>query len=168
MKVNIPEKYTDLYIKALGDKKKALLMKIDQFKAEVEEIDSHLSNLVNLPLFHENEAQNLLHQKTNAYHDQWAWTKKIAYYMDFKRKLVKTNEVVDFIMEKEPELNKSKVRSSVSAALSNKMKKGMYRKFEDPVTGNTYYGPIAYFLNQHEPQIEFMPEDLKERLLYNN
>ena len=44
MKVNIPEKYTDLYIKALGDKKKALQMKINQFKAEIEEIDSHLSN----------------------------------------------------------------------------------------------------------------------------
>ncbi|WMN11927.1 hypothetical protein QYS49_31810 [Marivirga salinae] len=168
MKVNIPEKYTDLYIKALGDKKKALQMKINQFKAEIEEIDSHLSNLVNLPLFQENEAQNLLHQKTNAYHDQWAWTKKIAYFIDFKRKLVKTNEVVDFIMEKEPDLNKSKVRSSVSAALSNKMKKGVYRKFEDPVTSNTYYGPVSFFLNQHEPQIEFMPEDLKERLLYNN
>ena len=54
-----------------------------------------------MPLFQENEAQNLLHQKTNAYHDQWAWTKKIAYFIDFKRKMVKTNEVVDFILEKE-------------------------------------------------------------------
>lgn len=168
MKVNIPEKYTDLYVKALGEKKKALQMKINQFKAEIEEIDSHLSNLLNLPLFQENEAQKLMHQKTNAYHDQWAWTKKIAYFVDFRRKLIKTNEVVDFIMEKEPDLNRSKVRSSVSAALSNKIKRGNYRKFEDPVTGSTYYGPAAFYLNQQEPQIAYMPDELKERLLYNN
>lgn len=168
MKVNIPEKYTDLYIKALSDKKKALQMKINQFKAEITEIDSHLSNLVNVPLFQDNESQNALHQKTNTYHDQWSWTKKIAYFFDYRQKLVKTNEVVDFIMEKEPELNKSKVRSSVSAALSNKGKKGVYRKFQDPVTGSTYYGPVIFFINQNEPRIEHMSEDLKERLLYNN
>jgi hypothetical protein len=168
MKVNIPEKYTDLYVKALKEKKQNLQLKINQFKAEINEIDVHLDSLLNLPLFQENEAQNLMHQKTNTYHDQWPWTKKIAYFIDFRRKLVRTMEVVDFIMEKEPDLNKSKVRSSVSAALSNKMKKGVYRKFEDPVTANTYYGPANYFLNMHEPQIEYMPDDLKERLLYNN
>ncbi len=167
MKLNIPEKYTDLYVKALKEKKQTLQLKINQFKAEINEIDVHLDSLLNLPLFQENESQNLMHQKTNTYHDQWPWTKKIAYFIDFRKKMVKTMEVVEFIMEKEPELNKSKVRSSVSAALSNKMKKGGYRKFEDPVTGNTYYGPVTFFLNQHEPHIEYMPEDLKERLLYN-
>ncbi|GAA5020895.1 hypothetical protein GCM10011506_03860 [Marivirga lumbricoides] len=167
MKVNIPEKYTDLYVKALKEKKQMLQLKINQFKAEINEIDVHLDSLLNLPLFHENEEQNLMHQKTNAYHDQWPWTRKIAYFIDFKKKLIKTMEVVEFIMEKEPELNKAKVRSSVSAALSNKMKKGVYRKFEDPVTNTTYYGPATYFLNLHEPHIEYMPQDLKERLLYN-
>jgi len=167
MKVNIPEKYTDLYVKALEDKKKVLNQKISQFQAEIAEIDAHLAGLLNLPLFQDNEQQDLLHQKTNAYYDQWPWTKKIAYFIEFRRKLVKTNEVVEFIVEKEPTLKKSKVRSSVSAALSNKIKKGAYRKFEDPVSGSTYYGPANYFLNQHEPQIENMPDDLKERLLYN-
>ena len=168
MKVNIPEKYTDLYVKALEEKKKTLNQKIAQFQAEIAEIDAHLSTLLNLPLFEEGEQQSALHQKTNSYHDQWPWTKKIAYYLTYKQKLVKTTEVVEFILEKEPTLIKSKVRSSVSAALSNKMKKGAYRKFEDPVTGSTYYGPANYFLNAHEPHIEYMPEDLKERLLYNN
>ena len=168
MKVNIPEKYTDLYVKALEEKKKVLQEKIMQFQAEINEIDAHIAGLYNLPIFEDGDQQSALHQKTNAYHDQWAWTKKIAYFVDFRRKLVKTMDVVEFIMEKEPALVKSKVRSSVSAALSNKMKKGVYRKFEDPVTGSTYYGPVKYFLNAHEPQIEYMPDDLKERLLYNN
>jgi len=168
MKLNIPEKYTDLYVKALEEKKIALQQKINQFQAEIAEIDTHLANLLNLPLFQDNEQQHQMHQKTNTYYDQWSWTKKIAFYVDFRSKLVKTTEVVDFIMEKEPTLKKAKVRSSISAALSNKIKKGTYRKFQDPVTNSTYYGPIAYFLNQKEPQIEFMPEDLKERLLYNN
>jgi hypothetical protein len=168
MKVNIPEKYTDLYVKALEEKKKVLQSKINQFQAEIVEIDAHLVSLLNVPLFQENEQQDLLHQKTNAYYDQWPWTKKIAYFVEFRRKLVKTMDVVDFILEKEPTLNKAKVRSSVSAALSNKMKKGNYRKFEDPVSGATYYGPVVYFLNAHEPRIENMPDDLKERLLYNN
>ncbi|MFT6037065.1 MAG: hypothetical protein ACI9XJ_002655, partial [Marivirga sp.] len=137
MKVNIPEKYTDLYVKALEEKKQVLQAKINQFQAEIVEIEAHLVTLLNVPLFQENEQQNLLHQKTNAYYDQWPWTKKIAYFVEFKRKLVKTMDVVDFILEKEPTLNKAKVRSSVSAALSNKMKKGVYRKFEDPVSGTT-------------------------------
>jgi hypothetical protein len=47
------------------------------------------------------------------------------------------------------------------------VKKNEYRKFEDPVTGTAYYGPLKFFLNQTEPGIEFMPQDLKERLLYN-
>ncbi len=167
MKVNIPEKYTDLYVKALEDKKKVLHQRINQFQAEIAEIDAHLSTLLNIPLFEDSEQHELLQQKTNAYYDQWPWTRKIAYFVDFKRKLVKTNEVVTFILDKEPALNKSKVRSSVSAALSNKLKRNTYRKFEDPVNGSTYYGPATYFLNQHEPHIKYMPDDLKERLLYN-
>jgi hypothetical protein len=31
----------------------------------------------------------------------------------------------------------------------------------------SYYGPSNLFINQHEPNIEAMPQDLKERLLYN-
>lgn len=168
MKVNIPEKYTDLYIKALQDKRKALILKINQFKSEIDEIDSHLSSLTNLPLFQDQSVQETLQQKTNSYQDQWSWTRKIGFYTDFKGVLVKSQEVVEFIMEKEPHQNKSKVRSSVSAALSNKIKKGDYRKFEDPVSGYTYYAPIHFFLNQHEPKLEHMPDELKERLLYNN
>ncbi len=76
MKVNIPEKYTDLYVKALEEKKQVLQAKISQFQAEISEIDAHLVSLLNLPLFHENDQQNLLHQKTNTYYDQWPWTKK--------------------------------------------------------------------------------------------
>lgn len=167
MKVNIPEKYTDLYIKALSEKKKALQMKINEFKSEIDEIDSHLSKLVNVPLFQDKETPIATSHKTNAYHEQWTWTQKIAYFFDYKQRLVKTNEVVDFILDKEPDLNKSKVRSSVSAALSNNRKRGVYRKFQDPVTTSTYYGPVKFFLNQREPRIECMPEDLKERLLYN-
>ena len=51
MKVNIPEKYTDLYVKALEDKKKVLNQKISQFQAEIAEIDAHLAGLLKLAAF---------------------------------------------------------------------------------------------------------------------
>ena len=167
MKVNIPEKYADLYVKALQEKKKGLVDKINQFKHEIAEIESHINSLTSMSLFGDTVEGNVTNWKTNDYNSQWPWTKKITYYQEFKRKLITTSEVVDFIVDKEPELNKSKVRSSVSAALSNRLKSNAYEKFKDPVTGTSYYGPVNYFLNPHEPQIEYMSDDLKERLLYN-
>lgn len=167
MKVNIPEKYTDLYIKALQEKKKVLVDKINQFKVEIEEIDSHLNGLTSMSIFQENKFEYQANWKTNSYQVAWPWTKKIAFYQQFKSKIITTAEVVDFIVDKEPDLNKRKVRSSVSAALSNWVKKQHYRKFEDPVSMMSYYGPTVLFINQKEPTIEAMPQDLKERLLYN-
>lgn len=167
MKINIPEKYTDLYIKALQEKKNVLVDKINQFRMEIEEIDSHLNGLTSMSIFQENKAEKHANWKTNNYQIAWSWTKKIAYYQQFKAKIITTAEVVDFIVDKEPDLNKSKVRSSVSAALSNWVKKLHYRKFEDPISGMSFYGPSVLFINQHEPSIEAMPQDLKERLLYN-
>ena len=166
MKVNIPEKYTDLYIKALQEKKQVLIDKIGQFKAEIEEIDSHLNGLTSMSIFQDNRADYQSIQQSNNYQPEWSWTKKIAHFLQIKNKIVTTAEVVDFIVDKEPEQNKAKVRSSVSAALSNWVKKELYRKFEDPVSGSTYYGPSKLFINHKEPNIEAMPEILKERLLY--
>ncbi len=168
MNINLPEKYTDLYIKALQEKKKSLIEKINQFKKEVEDIDSHINSLTNMSLFEGNTRQDSSAWKTNKYSEQWAWTKKITFFQQFRGKLITTAGVVNFIVSKEPELNRTKVRSSVSAALSNRLKTNKYLKFVDPVTGTTYYGPSDYFLNEHEPKMEYMPEDLKERLLYNN
>jgi len=167
MKVNIPEKYADLYVKALEQKKQGLLEKIRQFKQEIGEIESHINSLTNVPLFSDTVEGQANNWKTNEYNAQWPWTKKITYYQEFKHKLITTSEVVDFIVDKEPELNKSKVRSSVSAALSNRLKTNSYEKFKDPVTGTSYYGPASYFINPYEPQIEYMSDELKERLLYN-
>ena len=167
MKVNIPEKYADLYVKALEQKKKGLLDKIGQFKREIVEIESHINSLTSMSIFGDTVENHSPKWKTNDYSSQWPWTKKITYYQEFKQKLITTTEVVDFIVSKEPELNKSKVRSSVSAALSNRLKSNSYEKFKDPVTGTSYYGPANYFLNAYEPHIEYMSEDLKERLLYN-
>lgn len=167
MKVHIPDKYTDLYVKALEEKKLSLQEKISQFKAEIDEISTHINTMTSMSLFSESLTDDTVNWKTNNYQPQWPWTRKITYYQEYRGKLITTTEVVDFIFDKEPELNKSKARSSVSAALSNNVKKNKYRKFEDPVTGTTYYGPLRFFINQTEPGIEFMPQDLKERLLYN-
>jgi hypothetical protein len=167
MKINVPEKYADLYIKALEEKKKGLIDKINQFKHEIGEIESHINSLTSMSIFGDTVEGNTANWKTNDYSSQWPWTKKITYYQEFRQKLITTSEVVDFIVDKEPELNKSKVRSSVSAALSNRLKSNDYEKFKDPVTGASYYGPASYFLNPYEPQIEYMADDLKERLLYN-
>lgn len=167
MKVNIPEKYADLYVKALEEKKKGLLDKISQFKREIGEIESHINSLTSMSIFGDTAESHSPKWKTNDYSSQWPWTKKITYYQEFKQKLITTSEVVDFIVSKEPALDKSKVRSSVSAALSNRLKSSSYEKFRDPVTNVSYYGPVSYFLNPYEPHIEYMSEELKERLLYN-
>ena len=167
MKVNIPEKYADLYVKALEQKKQGLLDKIRQFKQEISEIEGHINSLTNVPLFGDTVEGQSPNWKTNEYNSQWPWTKKITYYQEYRQKLITTSEVVDFIVDKEPELTKSKVRSSVSAALSNRLKSNAYEKFKDPVTRTSYYGPVSYFLNQFEPEIQYMSEELKERLLYN-
>lgn len=168
MNINLPEKYTDLYVKALQEKKRSLLDKIRQFRKEVDDIDSHINSLTNMPLFNEKTQPENGAWKTNKYSEQWAWTKKITFFQQFSNKLITTADVVEFIIGKEPELNRNKIRSSVSAALSNRLKSRKYLKFIDPVSSTTYYGPSDYFLNDHEPKMEHMPEDLKERLLYNN
>lgn len=168
MNINLPEKYTDLYVKALQEKKKSLLEKISQFKKEVEEINGHINSLTNMPIFDDAKQSESGSWKTNKYNEQWAWTKKITFFQQYRAKLITTADVVDFIVGKEPELKKTKIRSSVSAALSNRLKTNKYLKFIDPVTGTTYYGPSDYFINEHEPKMEYMPQDLKERLLYNN
>lgn len=165
MKINVPEKYADLYLKALGERKKALEAKIADFRKEIEEIDNHISALTSLPIFTDHPSYNPMQWETKGYQPEWSWTRKIAYYQDFRKKLFVASEIVDFIIEKEPTLNKSKVRSSISAALSNKHRAGDYIKFIDPITGASYYGPNEWFIKDQEPHLKHLPDDLKERLL---
>lgn len=165
MKINVPEKYADLYLKALGEKKKALEAKIEDFKKEIEEIDNHISALTSLPIFQDSTSYNPARWEAKGYQEEWPWTRKIAHYQEVKMKLFTSAEVVDYILEKEVRLNKNKVRSSISAALSNKHKSGSYVKFIDPITSVTYYGPAEWFLNEREPRLDHLPDDLKDRLL---
>ena len=164
MKINVPEKYADLYLKALSEKKKALEAKIEDFKKEIEEIDNHISALTSLSIFHDTPSYAPPRWEPNRYQEEWPWTKKITHYQEVKTKIFTSSEVIDYIIQKEPKLTKSKVRSSISAALSNKHKSGAYVKFVDPITSNTYYGPSDWFINEHEPYLDHVPDDLKERL----
>lgn len=165
MKINVPEKYADLYIKALAERKKMLEAKIEDFKNEIEEIDSHMSALTSMPIFNEGASFYTVKWETKGYRNEWPWTKKISYYEEFKGKLMTSSDVVNFILDKEKELDKSKVRSSVSAALSNRLKNKSYTKFIDPVSQTAYYGPTEWFVNEKEPHVDFLPNELKERLL---
>ena len=167
MKVNIPEKYADLYVKVLQEKKKILLDKINQFKDEIAEIENHLNSLTSMSLFGQSVASTTASFKVSNYNQKWSWVKKISYYQELQEKLITASEVVHFIVDQEPGCNKNKVRSSVSAALSNGLKSKVYEKFKDPVTDISYYGPASYFLRPRQPKIEYMPDDLKEQLLYN-
>ncbi|HNP18893.1 MAG TPA: hypothetical protein PKL31_10695 [Fulvivirga sp.] len=163
MKINVPEKYADLYIKALMERKELLLKKIEDFRNEMLEIDNHISNLTSLPIFNDSGSD---HQNwnINSYSKSWPWTKKIAYLQGFRMKLVTSQEAVDFIMKNEKELDKSKVRSSVSAALSNGLRSGKFTKFIDPTGTATYYGPSEWFNGDGQPQLNFIPDELKKRL----
>ncbi|MCA6078219.1 hypothetical protein [Fulvivirga sedimenti] len=164
MKINVPEKYADLYLKALSEKKRALEERIEEFRREIEEIDTHISNLTSLPIFQEPQFQTVVKWDTATYRTQWSWTRKISFFQDTHRFLSTSGDVVDFILEKEPEQDKSKVRSSVSAALSNGIRSGQYKKFTDPVTNTAYYGPADWFDSNDQPDVSFLPESLRQRL----
>ena len=165
MKVNIPEKYAELYLKALTEKKKVLEMKIQEFQKEIKEIDTHISALTSLPIFADNQIVPKINWNTNTYQSEWSWSRKISYYEDFKGKLITSAEIINFIIEEEPEQDKHKLRSSVSAALSNRTRSGLYTKFIDPISNTTYYGPREWFDEQGEPLMEFLPDNLKDRFL---
>lgn len=165
MKINVPEKYADLYLKALSEKKKILEAKIEDFKKEIQEIDNHISALTSLPIFQDASPYTPPRWEAKGYQEEWSWTKKISHYQDVNMKIFTSSEVIDYILRKEPKLIKNKVRSSISAALSNKQRSGLYIKFIDPVTGTTYYGPSDWFINDREPHLNHVPDDLKERLL---
>ncbi len=163
MKINVPEKYADLYLKALTEKKKALEERIEQFRKEISEIDTHISNLTSLPIFQDQGSQATVRWDPNAYRTQWPWTRKIAYYLDIRNKLVTSAEVIGFILDQEAEADKHKVRSSVSAALSNKTRSGAYKKFTDPVTETAYYGLTEWFVGE-EPELDKLPDPVREKL----
>lgn len=163
MKINVPEKYADLYLKALTEKKRALEARIEEFRKEISEIDNHISTLTSMPIFQDQAAHQTIRWDTDSYRPQWPWTRKIAHYLNITDKLTASADVVDFIMEQEPDLDKQKVRSSVSAALSNKIRNEEYKKFTDPVTQTAYYGLNEWF-KEDIPEIEKLPESLRTKL----
>lgn len=163
MKINIPEKYADLYLKALTEKKKALEERIEEFRKEIVEIDTHISNLTSLPIFQDQGNERTIRWDPSAYRSQWPWTRKIAHYMEISDKLTTSADVVAFILDQEPGSDKQKVRSSVSAALSNKIRSGEYKKFTDPVTQTAYYGLNEWF-DGDAPEITHIPEELQAKL----
>ena len=165
MKINVPEKYADLYLKALTEKKQLLEAKIEEFKKEIQEIDNHISALTSMPIFQESGTYPMINWNTNAYQPEWSWSRKIAYYESYKGKLMTSGEIVDFITEREPAQDKQKVRSSISAALSNRTRSGLYQKFVDPISNSTFYGPSDWFNADQEPLLEFVPNNLKDRML---
>jgi len=165
MDVNMPEKYADLYLKALSDRKQTLEKKIEEFRGEIIEIDSHIARLTSMPIFNDIDSNENIDYSIKGYEPEWPWTQKIAHFEEIKGKLFKSGEVVDYIIKKEPSLEKAKVRSSISAALSNKLKGNKYLKFKDPVSRSIFYGPTAWFLNNGKPHINFIPDTLKEKLL---
>ena len=164
MKINVPEKYADLYLKALTEKKKALEERIAEFQQEIEEIDTHISNLTSMPIFQEPQFQTVVKWDTATYRTQWSWTRKISFYFESVGKLAPSNDIVGLILDKEPEQDRSKVRSSISAALSNGIRSGQYKKFIDPITNTTHYGPANWFDSQDQPDVDHIPEKVRQRL----
>ncbi len=165
MKINVPEKYADLYLKALTEKKQLLEAKIEEFKKEIQEIDNHISALTSMPIFKDGNNYPMINWNANAYQVEWSWARKISYYEDFKGSLMTSAEIVDFIVDRESDQDKQKVRSSISAALSNRTRSGLYQKFVDPVSNTSYYGPSDWFNENDEPLPDFVPGELKNRLL---
>ncbi|MEM6359601.1 MAG: hypothetical protein AAF149_06350 [Bacteroidota bacterium] len=165
MKINVPEKYADLYLKALAERKQALEQKINAFKDEIAEIDNHIRNLTSIPIFNETDELHTQVLNFDGYSPEWSWTRKISFFQQQVNHIFTAGDIVEFILESEPDLDKSKSRSSISAALSNWVRQKRYSKFIDPLSNTTYYGPSDWFLSNGNPQIDYIPDTLKNKLL---
>lgn len=158
--VSVPEKYVDLYLKALNEKKKQLEMKIDEFQREIEDINNHIKSLTSLSIFNDYSIHSPVKWETKGYIKEWPWTQKVSYFADKKGLLFSANEIVDLIINKEPDQERDKVRSSISAVLSNRLKSGEYRKMQHPATNTSYYGPDGWF-ERDSPKEKFLPSELR-------
>lgn len=159
--VSVPEKYVDLYLKALNEKKKQLEMKIDEFQREIEDINNHIKSLTSLSIFNDYPIHSPVKWETKGYMREWPWTQKVSYFADKKGLLFSANEIVDLISNKEPDQERDKVRSSISAVLSNRLKSGEYRKVQHPATKISYYGPDEWF-EKDLPKEKFLPSELRQ------
>lgn len=160
--LSVPEKYVDLYLKALNEKKKQLEIKIEEFQKEIEEINNHIKSLTSLSIFNDYPLQSPVRWETKGYIKEWAWTQKVSYFADKKGLLFSANEIVDLIMNKEPEQERDKVRSSISAVLSNRVRTMEYEKMQHPVSHVSYYGPSEWF-ERGAPKEKFLPSELRQR-----
>ncbi|MGK7392081.1 MAG: hypothetical protein ACNS60_17140 [Candidatus Cyclobacteriaceae bacterium M2_1C_046] len=159
--ISVPEKYLDLYLKALNEKKKQLEIKIDEFENEIENINNHIKSLTSMSIFNEYPLHSPVKWETKGYIKEWPWTQKVSYFADKKGLLFTTNEIVELILNKEQEQERDKVRSSISAVLSNRVKTGEYKKFQHPATQITYYGPAEWFEGE-KPKDKFLPSEIRQ------
>lgn len=158
--VSVPEKYVDLYLKALNEKKRMLELKIEEFEKEIEDINNHIKSLTSLSIFNDYPLQSPVRWETKGYIKEWPWTQKVSYFADKKGLLFTTNEIIDLIMTKEQDQDRDKVRSSISAVLSNRVRSGEYEKITHPATGISYYGPVEWFI-KGQPSDKFLPSEFR-------
>ena len=158
--IPVPEKYIDLYLKALNEKKKQLQYKIEEFEKEIEEINNHIKSLTSLSIFNDYPLQSPVKWESKGYIKEWPWTQKVSYFADKKGLLFSANEIVDLILNKEPEQEREKVRSSISAVLSNRLRIGEYKKVQHPATNVSFYGPSEWF-EKNTPKERFLPSELR-------
>lgn len=158
--IPVPEKYIDLYLKALNEKKKQLQYKIEEFEKEIEEINNHIKSLTSLSIFSDYPLQSPVKWESKGYMKEWPWTQKVSYFADKKGLLFSANEIVELILNKEPEQEREKVRSSISAVLSNRLRNGEYEKVQHPATNVSFYGPNEWF-EKGTPKERFLPYELR-------
>jgi len=156
--LTIPKKFASEYIKFLTAKKNKLSSQLQQLQKELSELDNHINSISNYPIFKESQDMSI---EIKDYNPSLPWTRKVSIYGNKKVKLMNSNEVVNFILENEPNLDKEKVRSSISAVLSNRVKSETYLKHTDPASEITYYGLKDWFDDFGEPKREYLPDELK-------
>ena len=117
-----------------------------------------------MPIFHEEAYPGPVRWETNSYKKEWSWSKKVDFYFDQLEKMASAKSIVEFILDNEQSLERSKARSSVSAALSNGLKNRQLLKFTDPISNTFYYGKPAWFDEKMNPKVERIPEKLKAEI----
>lgn len=122
--IKIKSKHLEDIIFFYSEKQKGCLIKISDLEKEVKEISGIIIQLKKAF----KDSQDILvidkdeHKLYDGYVDKWPWIKKIIFAIEKSRKALTTKEIVDFLIDYEPELIHDRKRAvgSVSSILSVK------------------------------------------------
>lgn len=135
MSIHIPSSLKQPILDTAKKRLSELLPECKRLQSEIDEIQQLIASL-------EGRANGTSSVTGNGvlaideYDASWSWRKKTMHILSKSAKALSTSEIVKIMMDKEPDLDRSKAVSGVSVALTQKGEKGKYKRTE---IGNVKY-----------------------------